>query len=133
MKRSVAQTTKDWIASIDRSPAGVSAALDRLADETNDTTSREAFRRGAHAIRCEPPPAAPKHRGRKVINDDAALLEMERHNAERRARGLKDNDREAARIVSRRLTGHSSAANVERLRRKFGVKRAATRFVSPGV
>lgn len=134
MKRSVAETTKDWIANIDRSRAGVAAALERLANEANDPTSREAFRRGAEAVRNEPPPPAScKNRGRKPINDDAALLEMARHNAQRRARGEKDNDREAATFVARRLVGHSSTSVVERLRKKIRKSRSAATGVKAGV
>jgi hypothetical protein len=106
----------------DRRPESVAAALDQLAIEANDLESREAFQRGAEAIRR--PAVAPAPRGRKFIADEAALLEMARHNLKRRAGGLPDNDREAARIVSHRLAGNSRVAAADRLRRKFRKQRA---------
>jgi hypothetical protein len=108
----------------DRRPEAVAAALDQLAVEANDPESRAAFQRGAKAIRGLPA-AIPARRGRKFITDDAALREMARHNLKRRQCGQPDNDREAARIVSRRLSGHSPFADTDRLRRKFRQQRTA--------
>jgi stage V sporulation protein SpoVS len=121
MSRSSAAHATEWLGS-DRSPAAVAAALDRLAREANDAESRAAFKRGAVAIM----QAATKiaaGRGRKPIGDEAALIEMARHNLKRRERGLCDNDREAAKVISHRFVGHSAAAVIDRLRRKLKKQR----------
>lgn len=124
MSGRTATASIEWLGS-DRRPDAVAAALDRLAVEANDLESRNAFQRGAEAIRGLPPPVAapPPRRGRKFITDDAALREMARHNLKRRQCGQPDNDREAARVVSRRLAGHSADAAADRLRRKFRLQR----------
>jgi hypothetical protein len=122
----------EWLGS-DRRPSAVAAALDQLANEANEPESRAALRRGAEAIR-RGPGVRRRGGGRKCSADDAAVLAMELYNLNRRERGLVDNDREAARVVGRRLAvgGNSDKSIEDRLRKKLSKHRARLMALAAG-
>jgi hypothetical protein len=88
----------------------VAATLDRLADERGE----ECWRRAAAELRGLDKPAG--RRGRKSIDDDAALVEMESHVAGGASVEL------AAKYVAVGLTGQSSISTARRLARKYRAK-----------